>query len=85
MAIIEDSNYLIVSGDHDYTPSIDDRKKSKKTRESFISLHEISKGFPLLQTFKFPEVSQSLINISIDQDSGIIIASDMGTESLFLR
>lgn len=87
--MIEDSSYLLIAGDHNFMAPFDPKTKSPqknpKTRESFLSLHEISKGFPLLQTFKFEKVSRSIVSLNTDQESGIIIASDMIGEALFLR
>lgn len=85
--ILQDSNYLLIAGDHTYTPPISTKKNKRitKQRESFISLHEISKGFPLLQTFRFEQVASAIVNLSVDPGSGIIIASDAGSECLFFR
>lgn len=79
-ALTENSNYIFIGGDHKYEGPI-----RKKRRQSFISVHRVEEGFPLIETLKFDMIEKHFITISRDEESGVILACDYGKDMLVLR
>lgn len=79
-ALTENSNFILIGGDHKYKGST-----RKKRRQSFISVHKVEDGFPLVETLKFDIIENHFITLKRDEESGIILACDYGKDMLVLR